>query len=315
MAANGHPVTPPDRTDTLLPVLFPRTFISSAVAKPEVAAVTLAQQEMRAWRVLQLDPIAMRETDTLIAPTQLGSDGSHLAATLYRVAHAPPANGRDPYEAETAVYASVANRLYELIGEVRDVEVERDDQREELTLVVKDRDGTRHPARALSDGSLRFLALAVLEAQEQPEVLCIEEPENGVHPGRIQALLDLLQAIAIDTRYPIEEGNPLRQVIISTHSPSVVMRVPADSLVVAELWPSHNDRGRFKRARFRGLAGSWRDPSPSMDSLAFGTLLQYLSPEGYRPLPKPDPERGADAEVRIMDHARIRRMLSPSPPD
>ena len=296
---------------------LPRTLLSliQAIVAPEV---TLTRQEMRSWRVLLLDPAAMRIPDDLAAllgSTQLGNDGSHLAATLYSVANAPPSDGNDPAAAEAAVYARIRNRLFQLIGEMREITVERDDKREELTLYATGRDGTTLPARALSDGTLRFLALAVLEQQEEPGLYCIEEPENGIHPGRIQALLDLLQAIATDTRYAIEAGNPLRQVMMSTHSPSVVMRVPADSLVVAELWPSHDDRGRFKRARFRGLANTWRDPSPSLDSLALGTLLDYLNPEGYRPLPRPDTERDPEAETRVMDHADIRRMLSPTQPD
>src|SRR5262245_39672034 len=98
---------------------------------------------------------------------------------------------------------------------MREITVERDDKREELTLYATGRDGTTLPARALSDGTLRFLALATLEQQEEPGLYCIEEPENGIYPGRIQALVDLLQAIAMDARYPVEQGNALRQVIIS----------------------------------------------------------------------------------------------------
>jgi predicted ATPase len=308
------PYSGTSESGVLVTSMLPRTVLSSAAVAIDPLAV-LVQREMRSWRVIQLDPTAMRISDSLDAPADVGPDGSHLAATLYSVAHLPPSNRTDPAATEAAVYARVRNRLFQLIGEMREITVERDDKREELTLYATGRDGTTLPARALSDGTLRFLALAVLEQQEQPGLYCIEEPENGIHPGRIQALLDLLEAIALDTRYPIEDGNPLRQMIISTHSPSVVMRVPADSLVVAELWPSHDDRGRFKRARFRGLAGSWRDPSPSMDSLAFGTLLEYLNPEGYRPLPRPDPERDPDAAVRVMDQADIRRILSPIQPD
>jgi predicted ATPase len=213
------------------------------------------------------------------------------------------------------VYGRVANRMRRLIGDAWELTVERDDKREELTLYVTDRNGTRHSTRALSDGTLRFLALAAIEEEQQPGVLCIEEPENGIHPGRIESLLKLLHAIAVDTRYPIEEGNPLRQVIISTHSPSVVMRVPADCLVVAELRDTVRDGMHFNRAHFSGLAETWRDPVRSRKSLGLGTLLKYLNPEGYRPLPEPDPERDPSADVRVMDRADVRRMLSPLPPD
>jgi predicted ATPase len=268
---------------------------------------------MRSWRVFNLEPAAMRKPDDFMASTQIDSDGAHVTAALYAAAHTPASNDRDLQAAEAAVYAGVANRLHDLIGDVRDVTVERDDKREEFSLLVTGSDGTQHSARALSDGTLRFLALAVLEQQQQPGLYCIEEPENGVHPGRIPALLDLLQAITMDTSYPIEPGNPLRQVIISTHSPSIVSRVPADSLVVAELWPGHDERGRYKRARFRGLAGTWRDPRPGRDSLALGTLLAYLNPEGYRPLPETDPERAPDAEPTIIDRADVRDLFRPLP--
>jgi predicted ATPase len=300
------------RTAIFVDAPLTRTLLSSP-NEAENATVTLARQEMRSWHIFNLEPAAMRKPDDFTASTQIDSDGAHVAAALYAAAHTPASNDRDLQPAEAAVYAGVANRLYDLIGDVRDVTVERDDKREELSLLVTQSDGTRHAARALSDGTLRFLALAVLEQQQQPGLYCIEEPENGVHPGRIPALLDLLQAIAMDTSYPIEPGNPLRQVIISTHSPSIVSRVPADSLVVAELWPSHDERGRYKRARFRGLAGTWRDPQPGRDSLALGTLLAYLNPEGYRPLPETDPERASDAEPTIIDRADVRDLFRPLP--
>ncbi|MGE3912225.1 MAG: ATPase, partial [Chloroflexota bacterium] len=123
----------------------------------------------------------------------------------------------------------------------------------------------------------------------------------------------LLQAIAMDTNYAIEPGNPLRQVIISTHSPSIVSQVPGDSLVIAELQNAHRGDSRFKRAVFRGLANTWRDPKPGRHSLALGTLLRYLNPDGYRPLPELRDEEKPDAERRILDRDDVRSALSPTP--
>lgn len=308
----------------LVSSLLPRTVLSTASAVHQVDGegmsiridpVTLARQEMRSWEILHLDPSAMRAPDDATTPTTIGSNGAHVARTLYEIAHQPPADGRDPYEAETAVYARVAGRIWRLVGDVWDLTVERDDKREEFTLYVTDRNGTRYSARELSDGTLRMLALAVIEEEQKPGLLCIEEPENGIHPRRIPELLGVLQAIAMDTTYPIEEGNPLRQVIISTHSPSVVMQVPGDSLVLAELRDTVREGKRFKRAHFSGLADTWRDPVRSMKSLPLGALLDFLVPEGYRPLPRPDPERNPEDETRVMDRADVRRMLSPHPPD
>jgi len=74
--------------------------------------------------------------------------------------------------------------LAELLGDVHRVWIDKDERRQLLTLYVEDRDGTTHDARALSDGTLRFLALSMLEQDpENQGVMCLEEPENGIHPG------------------------------------------------------------------------------------------------------------------------------------
>ena len=110
------------------------------------------------------------------------------------------------------------------------------------------KDGTSLPARSLSDGTLRFLALAVLDLDySETGLICLEEPENGIHPERVPAILDLLQSIPVD---PFEESspdNPLRQVIINTHSPKVVREIPEQSLVYIELKEFiKNNKTRYK---------------------------------------------------------------------
>ncbi len=167
-----------------------------------------------------------------------------------------------------------------MIDDVSSVWVDRDERRELLTLYVDDRARTSHPARALSDGTLRFLALAVLEVEpESHGVLCLEEPENGIHPERIPAMLRLLQDIAADTRSPVAPGNPLRQVIINTHAPAVVAQVPDDTLLVAELKETIKNGRRFRHACFSPLADTWRAMAPGAGApVSRGRLLAYLNP-------------------------------------
>ena len=50
-------------------------------------------------------------------------------------------------------------------------------------------------------------------------MLCFEEPENGINPQRIHLIMDLLKDLTAD--FTIAES-PLRQVVINTHSPTVV---------------------------------------------------------------------------------------------
>jgi len=64
---------------------LPRTLLSSTNALESPTAL-LARKEMMSWRLLQLEPSALRKPDEFSAPTSLGADGSHLAATLWRLA-------------------------------------------------------------------------------------------------------------------------------------------------------------------------------------------------------------------------------------
>ena len=260
---------------------LPRTVLSAANAA-ESPTVLCARREMESWRILQLEPSALRKPDEINAPSHLTSNGGHLPATLYRLAQIPFAgieNGESTTDPES-IFARVANRLSTLIGDVSRVWVDRDDRREILTVQVAGKDGTEHPARSLSDGTLRFLALSVLELDAITKgVICLEEPENGIHPERIPAMLQLLQDIAIDSNEPVDETNPLRQVIVNTHSPAVVGEVPDDSLLVGETEEDILDGRRFKKVSFRCLSDTWRAKAPEKTAIVSkGKLMAYLNP-------------------------------------
>ncbi|MFW6163871.1 MAG: AAA family ATPase [Planctomycetota bacterium] len=256
---------------------LPRTVLS-AVNAAEGPTAALARKEMQSWRLLQLEPSSLRGPDAFTAPAKLGPDGANLAATLYHLARTNGRRSPQPHALQAAVYAQIANRLAELLDDVRAVSVDRDDKRDLLTLFVTDSDGTSHPARALSDGTLRFLALAVLELDpEATGLICLEEPENGIHPERIAAMLQLLQDIATDPEEPVGSDNPLRQVIVNTHSPAVVGEVPDDCLLVADLIDKVRGDERFKAARFSALPGTWRDEAGA-PKVPRGRLLAYLNP-------------------------------------
>lgn len=263
---------------------LPRTVLSGSNAAESPTAL-LARREMQSWRLLQLEPSSLRKPDPFTAPPRLGPDGSHLAATLYRLNRRSdeeidggalpgsiPSNGH--------VYSQVANRLAELYEDVYDLWVDRDEKRELLTVHVRTQDGTDHPAPALSDGSLRFLALSVLEMDtEDRGVLCLEEPENGVHPERLPKMLHLLQDITVDVQEEVDADNPMRQVIVNTHSPAVVQQVPEDCLVVAVPREVVQNDNRFKAVAFQALSDTWRVKGENPpEPVSLGNLLSYLNP-------------------------------------
>lgn len=266
------------RPRQLLASSLPRTALSASNAA-ENPTVLLARREMQSWRLLMLEPAAMRQPDNFTAPPRLGSDGSHLAATLANLARQNEQRAEDQAGGATQIYAQVANRVARLIEDVRTVWIDRDERRELLTLFVAGDDGTAYTARALSDGTLRFLALAVLELDPQLQgVICLEEPENGIHPERIPAMLQLLQDIAVNPRMPVASDNPLRQVIVNTHSPTVVQQLPEDSLLVAERREVLLKGQPTRAVSFSCLSGTWRDTNLAMPHVAKGRLLAYLNP-------------------------------------
>ena len=261
---------------------LPRTVLSVANAA-ESPTVVVARREMDAWRMLQLEPSALRRPDEFSSPTRLGTDGSHLAATVYRMARNAGSNcdGVSGEEHASRTLGRIAMRLSELVDDVRDIRIDRDEKRELLTLYAQDAEGTHHPARALSDGTLRFLALVVMEMDPETDgVLCLEEPENGIHPARIPAILQLLRDIAVDTFEPAGPENPLRQVIVNTHSPAVFQEVPDDSVIFVKTQEARDEQNQlFRKANFHCLSDTWRARNGGrLDVAARGDLLAYLNP-------------------------------------
>ncbi len=263
------------------PATQPRTVLSVARAS-ESPTVLCAKREMESWMLLQLEPAALREPDPINAPFHLAADGAHLPATLFRLANSRTDDGTAASRSPDpdAIYCRVANRLKNLIDDVESVFVDRDDKRELLTLHVTGKDGTAYPARSLSDGTLRFLALVVLEMDPRNRgLICLEEPENGIHPERIPAMLSLLQDISTDPEEAVDHTNPLSQVLINTHSPAVVLEAPDDSLLMIESRAEIRNRVTLRNTRFTHLSETWRSrATPQETPTAKGKLLAYLNP-------------------------------------
>lgn len=231
---------------------IPRTALSAAQNAEEARTAVLVRKEMRNWRTLQLEPSALREPDSFQADEHLTATGRHLPATMARLA----ATGNDP----SSIYAEIANRTRELVDDIKSVRVDRDEHRRLLTLFATNNCGIELPASSLSDGTLRFLALAVMEMDRSSNgLICLEEPENGIFPERMAVMLNLLREMTSDTREVCDELNPLRQMIVTTHSPVVAGQCDAGDLLLAD----HRDApgvpaGRLRSLVLRSLKGQWR---------------------------------------------------------
>lgn len=85
--------------------------------------------------------------------------------------------------------------------------------------------GVSIPSARLSDGTIHFLCLLTMLCDPTPPpVICIEEPEIGLHPDMISKVADLIM-----------EASKVCQIIVSTHSPFLVdyfTDTPEDVVVV-----------------------------------------------------------------------------------
>jgi predicted ATPase len=70
------------------------------------------------------------------------------------------------------------------------------------------------PAKLASDGLLLLTAFIAMAYTSSPDIIFIEEPENGIHYSRLKLIIDILRKLTTG-----EIGTHPRQVIITSHSP------------------------------------------------------------------------------------------------
>lgn len=92
-------------------------------------------------------------------------------------------------------------------------------------------------AHNLSDGTLRFIALATLLLQPNlPKTIIIDEPELGLHPFAIQKLAALIKSVSLKS-----------QVIISTQSVGLINQFQIEDLIIVN---RENFQTTFNRLEF-----------------------------------------------------------------
>lgn len=183
--------------------------VLSGVINTEFPHAFAAREEIRSWTFLHLNPDVLREPSSLVAAPYIMPDGANMPSTLARIENTDPLLLND-----------ISRDLAHLVPGMLGVEIEQDTVRNRYVIRVHTTDGQSFPAQVLSDGTLRLLALVTLNHDpDHRGVLCFEEPENGVHPFRLKSLSQMLQDFATDFSDPDQAQEPLRQLLINTHSP------------------------------------------------------------------------------------------------
>ena len=213
---------------------------------PEVRAV---RWEMASWRFLSLEPSAMRAADSVDEVGPISATGAHVPAFLHR----------QEQRTGSAVCDEVRRAVSALV-DIRSLRVVPNG--DFLELRARLGEGPELPARSLSDGTLRFLTLAALGVSDDIGLIALEEPENGIHPAKIEAMLGLLRSLSQPEEPEGPKSGRLRQVLVNTHSPYLVeevLRRAPDDVLCAVLWTRQDPDGRrSSSASFHPLAGTWR---------------------------------------------------------
>ena len=229
-----------------------------AESKVNEEVAELVRNEFSAIRLLELQPEVLRQYSPL-GKFDLGEHGENFAAVVWDLQNdarrhiARRVRGEDGQMTLEQVrnteaierWEAMCHWLSELTPRpISKIETIRAPTGEAIFAVREEPYDRAVPAPSLSDGTLRFAALAFAAiAARGRRTLAIEEVENGINPTRLSLLMRMLEQAA----EPAARGEDSDvQVIASTHSPSILdyasLRTFRNSVVIG--WDSVNMSSR-----------------------------------------------------------------------
>ncbi len=114
------------------------------------------------------------------------------------------------------------------LPQVEDIDVKEREEDHHAYFSVRYAGGYSVTSSGLSDGTLRILTLTLLAyLPNAPQLVVTEEPENGIHPSAIEAILQSLESLYSS------------QVWISSHSPVVLAASKLEQLLCARQTTEH----------------------------------------------------------------------------
>ena len=177
--------------------------------------------QLQAWRLYHFDDTGfyspMKKTSDLHDNRLLREDGSNLASFLYLLR-----------ERHVASYRMIRNTIRQVAPFFEDFVLEPLALNPDTILLEwRHRNSDAYfNAASLSDGTLRFMALATLLLQPaalRPEVVLLDEPELGLHPYAIAMLAAMLRSASKET-----------QIVVATQSPGLLDHFEPEDILVAE---------------------------------------------------------------------------------
>jgi predicted ATPase len=239
-------------------LVVPTTFAQHAMEqRPAIAQIphpTISSVRELLWDMQPLmpQPNVQRQYSSAGAANRIGDHGENFAALIKTIQ-------RD--EKRAAAYMSWLKELTP--AELDSIEVLPGAAGDWMFALRKD--GNNYPAPILSDGTLRFGAIAAAFFQPQPpRTLLLEDIEDGLHPTRLQLLVELLKS---------QTGHGVDQVIATTHSPYTIAWLREEDYRYVFLCTKNEDTGATSITRFSDV--------PDLVELARTQSIADLFAEGW----------------------------------
>ena len=176
-----------------------RAFLSDMkFSSPAHMYIEQVRNELSGWQAYYLEPNSMRNPRPPADVYDIGSNGKSISSFLYKL----KSENRKHYD-------GVVRALRTIIPSIERVDVNLNKNQGTIDLYVNQY-GTDYSSRIISEGTLRVLGLCAIAVNPwKGSLLALEEPENGVHPRRIELIAQLLVSLS----------QVKNQVIVTTHSP------------------------------------------------------------------------------------------------
>ena len=220
-----------------LPILPRDGGREAGISNPKLTGTAdLVRARLGGWRLYHLHDTSasspLRKTTKVDDNRFLQPDGSNLAAFLHYL--------REKQETSYSLIRRTVQRVTPFFDDFRlePLRLKPDD----IKLEWRHKNSDQYfDASSLSDGTLRFVALATLFLQPKdylPSVILVDEPELGLHPYAIEMLASL-----------IRHASRSAQVIVSTQSSLLLDHCDPEDVLVANRVGGRTQIARLEPAK------------------------------------------------------------------
>lgn len=218
--------------------------LSVAVQQAEENGLTHFAREVLSWQFLSPAPQYSKQSGSAKREDRLDETGTNLSAVLLSI-----------HSEDAESFSRIINAFRATVPEVQSVRVPVTADGKTYIQVQEAGIDRPLPIWQLSDGTVSLLQLfTLLEAQNPAPLICIDEPENFVHPGLIENIVESM-------RHASEKA----RVIVATHSPFLLNYLKPEEVVIVEksegqtsLRRAANHEGVSEAVKLLGLGDLWK---------------------------------------------------------